>query len=126
MKVRTMYSFACNCRVDRGSISVLTKMGAVAELDSSNLKAFNESRIMRIARGSGRIVRDVMEVLEQYKRMTKLFSNVKGLKKLKSGDMSSNKSAQQLMSNVMSPQMLQQFGGMGGLQNLMSQMGANI
>lgn len=101
-------------------------MGDVAELDSSNLKAFNESRIIRIARGSGRIVRDVMEVLEQYKRMTKLFSNVKGLKMLKNGDMSSNKSAQQLMSKVMSPQMLQQFGGMGGLQNLMSQMGANI
>ncbi|KAF3610314.1 hypothetical protein DY000_02045397 [Brassica cretica] len=97
------------------------------ELDSSNpSKAFNESRIMRIARGSGKIVREVMEMLEEYKRMAKTFSNMKGLKMLKNGDKSSDKSVQQLMSKVMSPQMLQQFGGMSGLQSLMRQMGANI
>lgn len=97
------------------------------ELDSSNpSKAFNESRIMRIARGSGRIVREVMEVLEEYRKMAKKFSNLKGFKMPKNGDMSSNKSAQKLMSKVMSPQMLQRFGGMSGLQSLMRQMGANI
>ncbi|AEE32364.1 Signal recognition particle, SRP54 subunit protein [Arabidopsis thaliana] len=32
------------------------------ELDSSNPKVFNESRMMRIARGSGRQVREVMEI----------------------------------------------------------------
>ncbi|CAH8353793.1 unnamed protein product [Eruca vesicaria subsp. sativa] len=90
------------------------------ELDSSTPKAFNESRIMRIARGSGRIVREVMELLEEYKKLAKAFSNMKGLKMAKNGDMSSNRNAQQLMSRVIPPQMLQQFGS---LQNLMRQMG---
>ncbi|KAJ4896563.1 hypothetical protein Rs2_23357 [Raphanus sativus] len=35
-----------------------------AELDRSNTKVFNESRMMLIARGSGRLVREVMEMLE--------------------------------------------------------------
>lgn len=81
---------------------------------------------MRIARGSGRIVREVMEVLEEYRKMAKKFSNLKGFKMPKNGDMSSNKSAQKLMSKVMSPQMLQRFGGMSGLQSQMRQMGTNI
>ncbi|KAG9129407.1 hypothetical protein Leryth_018467 [Lithospermum erythrorhizon] len=37
------------------------------ELDSSNLKLMNESRIGRIARGSGRPLREVMKMLEEYK-----------------------------------------------------------
>ncbi|KAG2268381.1 hypothetical protein Bca52824_062936 [Brassica carinata] len=67
-----------------------------------------------------------MELLEEYKRLAKSFSNMKGLKMPRNGDMSSNKNAQQLMSKVIPPQMLQQFGGMSGLQNLMKQMGTKI
>ncbi|KAF3323403.1 Signal recognition particle protein 1 [Carex littledalei] len=48
-----------------------------AELDSTNPK-MNESRIMRIARGSGRTVRDVMEMIEEYKRFAKSFTKLKG------------------------------------------------
>lgn len=96
-----------------------------AELDSTNPKLMNESRIMRIARGSGRQVRDVMEMLEEYKRLAKIWSKMKGLKIPKKGEMSAlsrNMNAQH-MSKVLPPQMLKQIGGMGGLQNLMKQMG---
>ncbi|KAK3427711.1 hypothetical protein EUGRSUZ_F03884 [Eucalyptus grandis] len=96
------------------------------ELDSSNPKIMNDSRIMRIARGSGRHVREVMEMLEEYKRLAKIWSKMKGLKIPTRGDMnmrSRNMNAQH-MSRVLPPQMLKQIGGMGGLQNLMKQMGS--
>ncbi|KAI8529438.1 hypothetical protein RHMOL_Rhmol12G0225000 [Rhododendron molle] len=99
----------------------------IKQLDNSNPKLMNESRMMRIARGSGRPVREVMELFEEYKRIAKAWSNMKGLGKMaKKGDMSSlsrNMNAQQ-MSKALPPQMLKQFGGMGGLQNLMKQMGS--
>nr|XP_016477211.1 PREDICTED: signal recognition particle 54 kDa protein 1-like [Nicotiana tabacum] len=96
------------------------------ELDSTNPKLMTESRIMRIARGSGRLVHEVMEMLEEYKRLAKICSKMKGLKIPKKGEMSSlsrNMNAQN-MSKVLPPQMLKQIGGMGGLQSLMKQMGS--
>ncbi|KAG2371004.1 Signal recognition particle protein [Vigna angularis] len=96
------------------------------ELDSSNPKLMNESRIMRIARGAGRQIREVMEMMEEYKRLAKIWSKMKGLKIPKKGEMSAlsrNMNAQH-MSKVLPPQMLKQIGGMGGLQNLMKQMGS--
>lgn len=86
----------------------------------------NESRIMRIARGAGRQIREVMEMMEEYKRLAKIWSKMKGLKIPKKGEMSAlsrNMNAQH-MSKVLPPQMLKQIGGMGGLQNLMKQMGS--
>ncbi|KAF3625475.1 Signal recognition particle 54 kDa protein 1 [Capsicum annuum] len=44
------------------------------ELDSTKPKIMTESRIMRIARGSGHLVHEVMEMLEEYKRLAKGFS----------------------------------------------------
>ncbi|KAM3699883.1 hypothetical protein ACJW31_05G059200 [Castanea mollissima] len=96
------------------------------ELDSTNPKLMNESRMMRIARGSGRQVREVMEMLEEYKRLAKIWSKMKGLKIPNKGEMSAlsrNMNAEH-MSKVLPPQMLKQIGGMGGLQNLMKQMGS--
>ncbi|XP_059286635.1 signal recognition particle subunit SRP54 2 [Lycium barbarum] len=96
------------------------------ELDSSNPKLMTDSRIMRIARGSGRQVHEVMEMMEEYKRLAKIWSKMKGLKIPKKGQMSAlsqNMNAQH-MSKVLPPQMLKQIGGMGGLQNLMKQMGS--
>ncbi|PNY12876.1 signal recognition particle 54 kDa protein 2-like, partial [Trifolium pratense] len=97
------------------------------ELDSSNPKLINESRMMRIARGSGRLVREVLDMMEEYKRLAKLWSKMKGLKIPKKGDMSAlsrNMNAQN-MANALPSQMLKQIGGMGGLQNLMKQMGSS-
>ncbi|TVU37570.1 hypothetical protein EJB05_10892 [Eragrostis curvula] len=97
-----------------------------AELDSTNPKLMTESRIIRIARGSGRPVRDVMDMLEEYKRLAKIWSKMKGLKIPKKGEMSalSRNMNVQHMSKVLPPQMLKQIGGMGGLQSLMKQMGS--
>lgn len=85
-----------------------------------------DSRIMRIARGSGHQVHEVMDMMEEYKRLAKMWSKMKGLKIPKKGEMSAlsrNMNAQH-MSKVLPPQMLKQIGGMGGLQNLMKQMGS--
>ncbi|KAK4745980.1 hypothetical protein SAY87_012292 [Trapa incisa] len=59
----------------------------ITELDSTNPKLMNESRMMRIARGAGRQVREVMEMLEEYKRLAKIWSKMKGLKIPTRGDM---------------------------------------
>ncbi|PHU02376.1 Signal recognition particle 54 kDa protein 1 [Capsicum chinense] len=104
----------------------MTMMDSMTNEGNTNPKIMTESRIMRIARGSGRLVHEVMEMLEEYKRLAKIFSKMKGLKIPKKGDMSSlsrNMNAQN-MSKVLPPQMLKQIGGMGGLQNLMKQMGS--
>jgi signal recognition particle subunit SRP54 len=85
-----------------------------------------ESRIIRIARGSGRPVRDVMDMLEEYKRLAKIWSKMKGLKIPKKGDMNAqlrNMNVQH-MGKVLPPQMLKQIGGVAGLQSLMKQMGS--
>ncbi|KAJ0076162.1 hypothetical protein Patl1_34564 [Pistacia atlantica] len=98
----------------------------IKQLDSSNPKLMNDSRIMRIARGSGRQVREVMEMMEEYKRLAKIWSKMKGLKIPKKGEMSAlsrNMNAQH-MSKVLPQQMLKQIGGVGGLQSLMKQMGS--
>ncbi|KAG0625425.1 hypothetical protein M758_2G054000 [Ceratodon purpureus] len=91
------------------------------ELDSTNPKLMTDSRIYRIARGSGRSLREVHEMLEEYKRLAKVWRKMKGLKIPKKGDMSAmsrNMNAQH-MSKVLPPQMLKQIGGVSGLQNLM-------
>ncbi|KAJ7530590.1 hypothetical protein O6H91_14G009300 [Diphasiastrum complanatum] len=97
------------------------------ELDSTNPKLMSESsRVYRVARGSGRSTREVIEMLDEFKRLAKIWSKMKGLKIPKKGDMSSmarNMNAQH-MSKVLPPQMLKQIGGVGGLQSLMKQMGS--
>ncbi|TXG69392.1 hypothetical protein EZV62_004327 [Acer yangbiense] len=97
------------------------------KLDNSNPKLMTESRIMRIARGSGQPPREVMDMLYEYKCLAKVFwSKMKGLKIPKKSEMSAlyrSMNAQQ-MSKVLPQQMLKQIGGMGGLQGLMKQMGS--
>lgn len=69
---------------------------------------------------------EVEELLEEYKRLAKVWSKMKGLKIPKKGEMSAlsrNMNAQH-MSKVLPPQMLKQMGGMGGLQSLMKQLGS--
>ncbi|KAJ0987025.1 hypothetical protein J5N97_005381 [Dioscorea zingiberensis] len=97
-----------------------------AELDSTNPKLMNESRIRRIARGSGRQVSDVMDMLEEYKRLANILSKRKGFKIPKKGEMSAlsrNMNAQQL-GKFLPEHMVKQIGGYGSLQNLMKQMGS--
>ncbi|KAK1269570.1 hypothetical protein QJS04_geneDACA017670 [Acorus gramineus] len=97
------------------------------ELDSTNPKIMTESRMMRIARGAGRPMIEVMDMLDEYKRLAKVWGKMKGLKIPKRGDMSalSRNMNVQHMSKVLPPNMLKQIGGMGGLQSLMKQMGSS-
>ncbi|PQQ09612.1 signal recognition particle 54 kDa protein 2 [Prunus yedoensis var. nudiflora] len=81
----------------------------------------NVSGIIRIARGSGLEIREVMEMFEEYKRLAEIWSKMKGLKIPKKGEMNA-----QHMSKVLSPQMQKQIGGMGSLQSSMKQMGSGI
>ncbi|CAH9074846.1 unnamed protein product [Cuscuta europaea] len=109
--------------------SYMTMMDSMTneEMDSTNPKIMTESRIMRIARGSGHMVHEVMEMMEGYKKMAMAWrSKKKGLQISKKGDMrvlSRNTNAQHL-SKFLPPQILEQMGRMGCLQSLMKQMGS--
>lgn len=82
-------------------------MAIIPELDSPSAKLLNESRIMRIARGSGRTIREAMEMLEEFKRLAKVWSKMKKLPNMNA--MGRNNNAQNI-GKVIPPQMLKQFG----------------
>lgn len=95
------------------------------ELDSSNPKLFQDPRrIMRVARGSGRHPLEVQDMLEEYKKMDKIWGKMKGLKLNKKGAMNAaaqNMNAMQL-GRALPAHMVQQMGGVAGLQNMMKQL----
>lgn len=62
-----------------GIVVISEALTFFSELD--NFKIINASRITRIAKGSGRPVREVNELFEQYKQFEKVFKN-KNLKNL--------------------------------------------
>ncbi|KAI3835541.1 hypothetical protein MKW92_034640 [Papaver armeniacum] len=88
----------------------MTIMDSMTNADKDPNNLMKESRIMRIARGSGRSLQDVKDMLDEYKRLGKMMKGFKIPKK--AGKISRNTNAQQ---------MLRQISGMGGLQNLMRQ-----
>lgn len=80
--------------------------------------------MMRIARGAGQPLKNMMELMEEFKRVAKVWDKFKGVKIPKNGDMSAfsrNMSAQ--MSKALPPQILKQIGGTGGLNKMMKTMG---
>eukprot|EP00299_Pterocystis_sp_00344_P016920 c8494_g1_i1.p1 GENE.c8494_g1_i1~~c8494_g1_i1.p1 ORF type:complete len:500 (-),score=147.16 c8494_g1_i1:94-1557(-) len=95
------------------------------ELDSVNPKLWNQqSRILRIARGSGRAVHDVQELLVEHKRFAGVIGKMSkmGMKNpndintlMKNGNMAQ-------ISKMINPQVLKQMGGQQGLQNMMKEM----
>ncbi|RWS22599.1 signal recognition particle protein 54k-like protein [Leptotrombidium deliense] len=103
-----------------------------AELDSrEGAKLFTKqsTRIVRVARGSGVTVREVQELLTQYTKFAAVVKKMGGIKGLfKGGDMSKNVNPSQMaklnqqMAKMMDPRVLQQMGGMSGLQNMMKQL----
>ena len=99
------------------------------ELDNTSTKILSErSRIERWARGSGSAVIEVEAMLEEYKRLAKLFNTtMKGMKlpkNLKNMDANPRNMQQSIaqMSRMLPPNMLKMMGGPGALQNLMKQM----
>ena len=95
-----------------------------AELDAADVKIFTPGRLERIARGSGRHFMQAQELVEEFKRMSKMMQGLKGMKMPKRGGMSPLAQQQNLaqMQKALPPQLLQQFGGPQGLQQLMRQM----
>ena len=95
------------------------------ELDSKTVKIFQEEgRTKRIAMGSGRPHREVLILLQEYARMGQMWGKMKGLKLPgKGGSLSAMSNKQNLaqMSKMLPPQLLNQMGGVGALQNLMKQ-----
>jgi signal recognition particle subunit SRP54 len=80
----------------------------------------NESRINRIARGSGRLVKEVVDMLEEHKRIAKMWNKLPINKRLNMN----NRDSLKLIVNALPPNMLNHLGGLNGLQNMMKQMGA--
>ena len=79
----------------------------------------NKSRINRIARGSGRPVKEVVDVLEEHKRIAKMWSKLPFRRPL-----TNNRDSFKSLVNALPPNMLNQLGGLNGLQNMMKQMGS--
>lgn len=105
------------------------------ELDDSAVLEKNTSRIERIARGSGRPVREVNELLAQHKMFKGLVSSPmmsgltgakpKGGKGMPKNIQQMAKNPQQMaqMAQMLPPDLLKQMGGAGNLNQLMKQMG---
>ena len=78
--------------------------------------------------GAGRRKPDILELLEEYKRLAKLFQNaMKGMripKNLKGADMGKAMGKMDInqMSRMLPPGILKQMGGVGALQNLVKQL----
>lgn len=101
-----------------------------AELDTNNIKMLQEnSRIIRVAKGSGTSPAHVIELLEEFKRLKAVVSGMGGkggvkgmprsLKGMNPHNMQMNMAQ---MSRMLPPQLLKQMGGPQALQNIMKAM----
>lgn len=103
------------------------------ELDSlDGAKMFKSvQRCHRVARGAGVSTKEVQDLITQYTKFAQVVKKMGGVKGLfnKSGDInprsinpSQMNRMQQQISRVIDPRILNQMGGMNGLQNMMKQM----
>jgi len=94
------------------------------ELDDNKVlqnKLARDSRIARIARGSGHSVREVNELLDNFKHFEKMMGKLKNVKIPKSGQIGGRGVAQ--IGNILPPNLMKQMGGMGALQSMLKGMG---
>ena len=133
-----IYIYVCVCMCMHKFADMLIGCNTLyvhIELDGDN-KAFEKdrSRIVRVAQGSGTSVHEVEEILTQYTRfaqMVKTMGGKSGLlsnmptdpRKANPNQMANMARMQQQMANMIPPEMLQQVGGMQGLQKMARQMG---
>ena len=85
-----------------------------------------DSRITRVARGSGAHILEIKFLLEEFKRLKKMLNGF-SKSKLGKGNQLENiaRNPNQIMKkmqNFMDPRMLQQLGGMGNVMNMVKQM----
>ncbi len=105
----------------------LCMMDSMTDEELDGIKQLNETRIVRIARGSGTRPEEVAFLLEEYKKFAKMVSKFGEMKLDKQGDLKNlNRNPKQLMSQMakaIDPKLLNQMGGMGNLMNMMKEMG---
>ncbi|KAM3405217.1 hypothetical protein ACQJBY_007980 [Aegilops geniculata] len=102
-------------------MTIMDSMTA-AELDSKNPKLMTESRILRVARGSGRQVKDVTDMLEEYKRLAKMWSKLNVSKLIPPNGKMSDQAIQKMLK-AMPRQVVQQMGGKSAFEALVKQIG---
>ncbi|XP_042901549.1 signal recognition particle subunit SRP54 [Parasteatoda tepidariorum] len=97
--------------------------------EGAKLFSRQTGRITRVARGAGVATRDVQELLSQYTKFAAMVKKMGGIKGLfKGGDIAKNVNSVQInklnqqMAKMMDPRVLQQMGGISGLQNMMRQL----
>ena len=93
------------------------------ELDGKN--KIDESRIKRIARGSGVTILEVKIMLEEYKRFSKIIERMGGIVKGKGADLANiQRNPGQFMNRlngVLPQNLINSMGGAGGLMNMMKE-----
>jgi len=107
----------------KGFMTIMDSM-TDEELDATNVKIFDDGRVRRIAQGSGRHLREVSMLLDEYKRMGQMWGKMGKLKMPGKGGASAinQRNNLQQMTKMLPPQLLNQMGGVGALQQLMKQM----
>eukprot|EP00741_Cyanophora_paradoxa_P020412 tig00021254_g19703.t1 len=105
----------------------MTIMDSMTDEELDGQKQLVAGRVQRIARGSGRSIREVEELMGEYKRFSKVVEKMKHLKLGKGGDLKNMArnpaNMMRQMQGMLDPRMLKQMGGAAGLQNMMKQMG---
>ena len=103
--------------------------GELDHREGAKLFSKENSRVLRVARGSGSTEREVKDLISQYTKFAAVVKKMGGIKGLfKSGDVTKNVSTTQMaklnqqMAKMIDPRMLQQMGGMNGLQSMMRQL----
>lgn len=103
--------------------------GELDNRDGAKLFSKQTQRMVRVAQGSGVQEREVKDLISQYTKFAAVVKKMGGIKGLfKGGDMTKNVNPTQMarlnqqMARMIDPRMLQQMGGMNGLQNMMRQL----
>lgn len=103
--------------------------GELDHREGAKLFSKENSRVIRVAHGSGVTEREVKDLISQYTKFAAVVKKMGGIKGLfKSGDVTKNVNPTQMaklnqqMAKMIDPRMLQQMGGMNGLQSMMRQL----
>lgn len=103
--------------------------GELDNRDGAKLFTKQSGRIVRVAQGAGVTEKEVKDLISQYTKFAGVVKKMGGIKGLfKGGDMAKNVNQAQMtklnqqMAKMMDPRILQQMGGVSGLQNMMRQL----
>lgn len=95
------------------------------EMENSKMN-FTQSRKERIARGSGRRPQDVEELLNEYKRFSKVVGKVGKMSKKNMNIDQLSRNTSQTFQEFMDPRMMAQLGGQGAMQSMMKELAKSM